>query len=800
MKFTLSWLGLHLDHQAGADAIAARLTALGHEVEAVGDRGAELAPFTVAYVVEARPHPNADKLQVCIVDTGEGEVQVVCGAPNAHTGMKSVFARTGLTIPGTGVHLKPTVIRGVESAGMLCSEREMGLSDDHDAIIELPEYAPVGAPFAVVAGLDDPLFDVAITPDRGDCLGVRGLARDLAAAGVGRLRPLDTAPVPGAFPSPIAVALDFPPEAADACPMFIGRLIRGVCNGPSPRWLQERLRSVGLRPISALVDITNWLTLDLGRPAHVFDAGKLAGDPRLRLARPGERFRALDGNDYVLDETMTVIRDDRGPVSLAGVMGGEGSGCTEETTDVFLEIAIFDRRRTAATGRALGIESDARYRFERGIDPAFLRPGTEIATRLILDLCGGEAAEAVVAGAVSDERRVVRFRPARVASLGGIAIAPETCAETLDRLGFAVDAAAEAVAAPTWRHDIEVEPDVVEEVMRVHGFDRVPARSMPRAHGVARPVLTIAQRRLGAARRTLAARGLTEAVTWSFIPGPQAKRFGGGAPELALANPISSELTDMRPSLLPNLIAAAGRNLDRGLADVALFEVGQVYADATPGGQTMRAGALRQGRDGPRHWARAARPVDVFDAKADALAVINACDGPADKAQATNDAPDWYHPGRSGVLRLGPRVLAHFGEIHPDLLAEAGVEGPLVACEVLLDAIPVPKAKGKKSTARPPLRLSPFQAIGRDFAFVVDEDVAAADLLRAARGADKKLIDAVAVFDVYRGPELGPGRKSLAIGVTLQPSERTLTEAEIETVAAKIVAAVAKATGAVLRG
>ena len=795
MKLTLAWLKRHLETEASLEAITERLTALGLEVDEVVDRAAALAPFTVGHVAEARPHPNADKLTVCLVDTGTDRVQVVCGAPNAKSGMKGVFARAGLTLPGTGLKLKKSVIRGVESAGMLCSEREMAMSDDHDNIIELPDDATVGEPFAPVLGLGDAVIDLALTPDRGDCLGVRGIARDLAAAGLGTLKPLDATPVEGTFKSPIAVHLDFDPETADACPLFVGRYIRGLRNGASPKWMQERLLSVGLRPISALVDITNWLTLDLGRPAHVFDADKLEGDLRLRLGRAGESFAALDGRAYEIDETMTAICDDTGFISLAGVMGGAGTGCTAETTNVFLEIALFDPTRTAATGRALGIESDARHRFERGVDPAFAVPGAEIATRLILDACGGEASEPAVAGAVPCPRPAVTFRAERVESLGGVAVDAKTCRDILTRLGF--EAGGATVTPPSWRPDVEVEADVVEEVLRVNGFDSIPAVSLPRAAGVARPVLTPGQRRVGWAKRALAARGMAEAVTWSFLPRAHAELFGNAGDELRLANPISAELTDMRPSLLANLIAAVGRNIDRGFADVALFEVGQVYADDTPEGQRMVAGAVRRGLSGPRHWLSPPREVDAFDAKADALAVIAACGGPAG-ARASADAPAWYHPGRSGVLRLGPKVLAHFGELHPRVLATLDVAGPLVGCEVFLEAIPEPRRRPTR--ARPPLEPSPFQPVVRDFAFVVDEAVSADDLVRAARGAEKALIADVAVFDAYRGPELGADKKSLAVAVTLQPKERTLTDAEIDAAAQKIVAAVEKATGGVLRG
>ncbi len=801
MKFTFGWLKDHLETDAALDAVTERLTALGLEVEDVIDRGAALGPFVVGHVVSAEPHPDADRLRVCRVDTGNDVVQVICGAPNARAGMKGVFARAGLTIPGTGLRLKAAKIRGVESNGMLCSEREMGLGDDHDGIIELPEDAPVGAPVVSVLGLDDPVIDVAVTPDRADCLGVRGIARDLAAAGMGTLKPLDATPVPGAFESPIRVRLDFDADHADACPLFVGRLIRGVRNGESPEWLRRRLSAIGLRPISALVDLTNWLTFDLGRPAHVFDAAKIRGDLRLRMGRKGDRFVALDGREYAIDETMTAICDDSGLISLAGVIGGESTGCDENTTDVFLEIALFDPRRIAATGRALGIETDARYRFERGVDPAFAIPAAEIATRLILDLCGGEPSELVIAGAPPEARRRLSFRPGRLESLCGVAVDPAEARTTLERLGFEIaDAETErwTVTAPSWRHDIEVEPDVVEEVLRVHGYDRIPPVSMPRIHGVARPILTLTQRRARWAKRRLAARGLAEAVTWSFLPRAQAEMFGGGADALRLANPISAELTDMRPSLIPNLLAAAGRNLARGVPEVGLFEVAHVYRDDTPEGQRLAAGALRRGRTGPRHWAAQPRDVDAFDAKADALAVIAACGGPAASVQVEAPGPAWYHPGQSGVLRLGPKVLGHFGAVHPRVLAAFDVKGPVVAAEVFLDEIPAPRAR--KGTARPPLKLSPFHPVVRDFAFVVDADVAAADLARAARGADKALIADVAVFDAYEGPELGAGKRSLAIAVTLQPRERTLTDEEIEAVAQRIVAAVEKATGGVLRG
>ncbi len=801
MKFTLGWLKQHLDTDATLDRVADTLTAVGLEVEAVSDRAADLAAFRVAYVVEAKQHPNADRLRVCIVDTGDEEVQVVCGAPNARTGMKGVFAPSGTTIPGTGLHLKPTVIRGVESNGMLCSEREMGLSDAHEGIIELPDDAPVGRPFAEVMGLDDPVIEIAITPNRQDCLGVHGVARDLAAAGLGSLKPLDTSPVPGAYPNPIDVRLDFTPDTADACPMFVGRHFRGIGNGPSPKWLQDRLRAIGLRPISALVDITNWMTFDLGRPLHVFDADSITGHLVVRLGHEGDRFMALDDKEYEADETMTVIADDDGMLSLGGVMGGASSGATPETVNCYFEAALFDPVRTAATGRKLGIESDARYRFERGVDPAFVVPGMEIATRLVLELCGGEASELVIAGAEPDWRRTVPFRPARVQHLGGLDIPENESLRILEALGFTVSGQGERldVSVPSWRCDIGGESDLIEEVCRIHGYDGIPSVALMKEGAVTRRARSRRQQRVATASRVLASRGLNEAVTWSFLPRAHAELFGGGSAELLLANPISADLDAMRPSLLPNLIAAAGRNVDRGIADLGLFEVGPQYAGDRPEDQATVAAGVRRGNSGPRHWAARPRPVDAFDAKADALALLAASGAPIDSLQVVADAPDWYHPGRSGQLKLGPRtVLAAFGEIHPAVLERLDVKGPAVGFEVYLDAVPLPKDKGART--RPPLDAPDLPTVERDFAFIVAADVEAGRVVRAARGADKALIVDVSVFDVYQGKGVEEGCKSVAISVRLQPRDKTLTDTEIEAIAGKVVAAVAKATGGILRG
>ena len=802
MKFTLSWLKQYLETDASLAALSDCMTAIGLEVESIEDPAVVLAPFTIAHVVEAVPHPNADKLRLCTVDTGTERVQVVCGAPNARTGMIGVFAATGSTIPGTGMKLKSTKIRGVASNGMLCSEREMGISDEHEGIIDLPEDAPVGEPFAAFMGLDDPMFDIAITPNRADCLGVFGIARDLAAAGMGQLKAADLTAIPGAFKSPLDVRLEFAPAAEDACPMFVGRYIRGVNNGPSPKWLQDRLLSVGLRPISALVDMTNFVTLDLNRPVHVFDADKVAGDHLwLRTGCAGAEFDALNGKQYKLDDEMTAIGDATGVLSLAGVMGGQSSGCTEETVNVFIEIALFDPVRTAATGRKLNLESDARHRFERGVDPAFAVPGMEVATRLVLEMCGGEASDVVIAGKVPEWRREIAFRPSRIQSLGGVELSAMACEEVLGKLGFEsheVGSDHLAVEPPPWRGDIVGEADLVEEVLRVHGFDNIPAVSLPPLTARAGAAIELAPRRMGWARRALAARGMSEAVTWSFMSAANAKLFGGALPALTLANPISSDLDVMRPSILPNLAMACRRNADRGYPDMALFEAGPQYAGDGAGDQQRVVAGVRSGQALGRNMYAPVRAVDAFDAKADALAGLEAAGAPVASLQFNDGAPPWYHPGRSGTLALGPNLLGCFGELHPGVLGALDIDVPLVAFELFIDAIPVPKDKAGRT--RPALNVSEFPAVERDFAFVVDADVEAEQVIRAARGVDKKLIADVALFDLYAGESVGEGKKSLAIAVRLEPKDRTLTDAEIETLATKLVDNVKKVTGGVLRG
>ena len=800
MKFTLRWLKEHLETDASLEEIGERLTMLGLEVEEISNPAAALAGFRTARVVKAEQHPDADRLRVCIVDAGDGrEIQVVCGAPNARTGLIGVFAPSGAHIPGTGIDLKPTKIRGVESNGMLLSEREMGLSDDHEGIVDLPADTPLGVEAAEIMGLDDPVIELGITPDRADCFGVHGIARDLAAAGLGTLKPIDTSEVPGSFEPPIKWQRDFIVDHQDACPMVVGRYFRGVKNGPSPKWVQDRLIAIGLRPISALVDITNLVTFDLCRPLHVFDADKLAGDLTMRFARHGETILALDGREYALEDGMTVIADQNAVHAIGGIMGGEETGCTETTSNVFLEVALFDPIRTATTGRKLGIESDARYRFERGLDPQSALWGAEVATRLILEFCGGEASELTVAGNMPEWRRAVSLRPARLKTFGGVDVETDDAVAILDRLGFQplVEDGVIHGTTPSWRADVESEYCLIEEVLRIRGFDEIPVVPLERTSSLPAPAIGVPQRRAAFAKRTLAQRGMMEAVTWSFMQGTEADLFGGVTDLMRLANPISADLDVMRPSILPNLLAAAKRNADRGYPDIGLFEVGPAYRDDTPTGQDAVAAGVRHGLSGPRHWRDTPTESGVFEAKADALAVLAAIGAPIDNLQIGADAPSWYHPGRSGSLRLGKTVLAWFGEVHPKVLRRLGDRGPAAAFEIFIDQVPQPKQRGGK--ARSSLEISPFQPLHRDFAFVVDSTVSADQILRAVRTADKALATDAGVFDVYEGDSVGAGRKSVAIWLTLQPTERTLTDEEIEAIAAKVVANVEKQTGGTLR-
>jgi phenylalanyl-tRNA synthetase beta chain len=804
MKFTLAWLKEHLDTDRPLGEIADKLTMIGLEVERIEDKAKQFAPFVIARVVDAKQHPNADRLRVCMVDTGSGDpIQVVCGAPNARTGMTSVFAPPGAFIPGKNITLGIGKIRDVESRGMLVSEAELQISDNHDGIIDLSDDVPVGESYAKYAGLDDPVIEINLTPNRGDGTGVHGIARDLAAADMGKFIDPAVKQVKGEFPCPVQVALDFG-ATASLCPAFALRLVRGVKNGPSPDWLQKRLIAIGLRPINALVDITNFITYDRGRPLHVFDAAKVHGNLTVRRAHAGETLLALDGKSYVLDDTICVIADENGVESLAGIMGGENTGCSEATTDVLIESALWEPMNIAQTGRKLGINSDARYRFERGVDPAFMLPGLELATRMVVDLAGGAPSEAVVAGSAEAPERVIDFPLAELKRLAGLAVPLTEVRRVLERLGFFVAGQGERVkvAVPSWRPDVQGKADIVEEVVRIVGVDRVPPTPFPRGDAPRKPVLTPIQVRIRKAKRALAARNLVEAVTWSFIAKKHAELFGGGKAELALANPIAADLSDMRPSLIPGLVAAAQKNADRGFPDTALFEVGQIFRGDRPEDQLTAAAGIRRALAKPsgigRHWGKHDGEVDAFDAKADALTVLTAAGAPPQALQVVTGGPAWFHPGRSGTIQIGPQnVLGYFGELHPTAVEALDADGPLVGFEVILERVPEPKAKPTRAKAA--LELSPFQPVERDFAFVVERNVKAADVVRAAQSADRKLIVGVSVFDLYEGKGIEPGKKSIAIAVTLQPRDKTMTDAEIEALAAKIVAEVGKRTGGVLR-
>ena len=798
MKFSLSWLKTYLDTDASIDEIVKTLNAIGLEVDTVENPADKLAPFTVAEVLAAEKHPDADKLKVCRVSDGTNEMQIVCGAPNARAGIKVVLGQPGDYVPGIDVTLKKATIRGVESTGMMCSYRELELGDDHDGIIELEEDAVVGQSFVDHAKLDDPVVDIEITPNRQDCLGVYGIARDLAAAGLGTLKPFAPAKVEGAFESDVTVSIDEELQESGACSVFFGRKFTGVKNGPSPQWLQDRLTSIGLRPISALVDITNFITHDLGRPLHVYDAAKLTGNIRVRAADAGETFLALDDKEYTTVGGETMIADDAGVLGFGGIIGGDASGCQYETTDVVLECALFDRIKTAETGRKHGINSDARYRFERGVDSEFAETGFEIASQMILDLCGGTPSNAFVAGSVPAWDKIVSFRPERVKSLGGVDLPAGESVAILEKLGFEVSGDAPfTVKVPSWRVDVVGEADLVEEVLRIHGYDDIPSVQLPVVDHKAGSTLSPRQKRARAVKRRLAGCGLHEVLTWSFMRRDHAELFGGGDNTLMLDNPISSELDCMRPSILPNLMLAAQRNKDRGLDGIAFFEVGPVYANDSEKGQSLVASGLRAGMTSARHWATKQASVDVFDAKRDAIAALEAAGAPVANLQVFAEGPSWYHPGRSGTLRLGPKnILASFGELHPAVLKAMDVDGPMVGFEVNLDAIP---SRAKKSASKGALELSNLQAVERDFAFLVDRDAAVADLVRAAKGADKATITDVTVFDVYEGKGVPEGQRSIAISAHLEPRGETFSDKQIEEISAKICAATEKAVGAILR-
>ena len=800
MKFTLSWLKEHLVTDASIDEIVERMTMIGLEVEDVADPAAKLTAFSVARIVSAAKHPNADKLQVCQAETKDGIKEIVCGAPNARAGLVTIYAPIGTYIPGTGVTLEARPVRGVVSNGMLCSGAELELDANADGILELDPNLKVGTSLAAALGLAEAAIDIEITPNRPDWLGVAGIARDLAAAGLGKLIVKPIPPVPGGLTSPIKIAT----EDAGACPIFAGRLIRGVKNGPSPQWLQQRLRAIGLKPRNALVDVTNYLCHDRARPLHVYDADKLSGTVRARLGSKGESFKALDGKVYDVTPAMCVIADDARVLGLGGVMGGEETGCGEATVNVLVESAWFDPVRTFETGRATGISSDAQYRFARGIDPGFVVSGLELATRMILEFCGGEASAIMIAGEAPAPPAAIVFDPDRVRTLAGIEVTPTRARAILKALGFAVGGEGPGskkfmVRPPSWRADVQGPADLVEEIARIEGFDKMPAATPPRAHGFRAPAASVGESRIRIGRRATASLGYLEAVSWSFCARAHAHAFGGGAERLMLANPISAELDCMRPSALPNLAVAAQKNADRGHDDARLFEAGPIFLDDSDTGQKRAIAAIWRARP-QRHW-RARHEPDIFDIKRDCLAVLEALGAPTASLRIGGEVPGWWRPGGAGAFQLGNLTLALFGEIHPRTLAALDVEAPALAFEIFIDAIPNPRIQKREggSRAKPALEKLDRMPLTRDFAFIVDDDVAAADLVRAAFGADKALIGDVALFDVYRGERMAPGKKSLAIEVTLQPRGKTLTDAEIEAASAKIVAAVMKATGGTLR-
>lgn len=797
MKFTLNWLKDHLDTEASLDKIVETLIKIGLEVDTVENPGTKFDAFTTALVTDVQKHPDADRLQICTVDNGNDPVQVVCGAPNARAGMIGVFAPAGSWIPGLDLKLKVAEIRGIKSNGMLVSEREIGLSDNHEGIIELPEETVIGKPFASILGIDDPIIDIELTPNRPDCTGVRGIARDLAAAGLGCLKPfLSSEPVEGTYDSPISWSIA---DDDNACSYVVGRHFRGITNRPSPKWLQDRLIAIGLRPISALVDVTNYIAIDLGRPLHVFDSSKVNSNTlTMRRAENEEPFFALIDKHYTLDQSKTVIGDGDKVAALAGVMGGMNSSCMPETTEVFLEVALFDPIQIATTGRTMQIESDARYRFERGVDPQSAEWGAEAAARMILNICGGETSIKVSAGSPLDTSHLIELRPERVKTLGGIDVTIEKQKEILEKLGFSINKGEKIlVSPPSWRPDIHGEADLVEEITRIIGFEKIIPISLDREQALPSVAISARLKRSGSARRTLAAEGLEETVTWSFMRSQHAEIFGGVHKSLYLVNPISNDLDVLRPSIIPNLVLAAGRNIDHGLQNFGLFELGPTYQDSSPEGQLLVASGIRQGNIEHRNWSNLSRIVDAIDAKGDALATLEAAEAPVTSLKVvTTGAPEYYHPGRSGSLCLGKNILACFGELHPGVLQQLNIGSPLVGFEVFLDRIPIKK---QRRTARPPLKLSLFQAVYRDLAFIVDVSYAADKIIAVALNVDSDLIEDIKLFDVYTGKGIDKGKKSLAIEVMLQPQKETLTEDQIDEVIQKIVLAITNKTGGILR-
>lgn len=811
MKFTLSWLKEHLDTDADLQTITDKLTAIGLEVEDVIDNSKALAPFIIAYVESAEQHPNADRLKVCKVNDNNQTYQIVCGAPNARAGMKAVLSLPGMVIPSTGEALKKGAIRGVESQGMMCSAAELGLGIDGAGIIELPADAPVGAPYAKTYGLDDAVIEINLTPNRADCTGIYGIARDLAAAGLGKLKPIALPKISAANGQKWDVKIETPD-----CPQFASCLIKGVKNGPSPEWLQSKLRAIGLRPISALVDITNYFTIVYGRPMHVFDAAKLRGAMRIHPAKGGEKIAALNDKEYELQSGMTVISDDSGVISVAGIVGGATTGVDDNTKDVLLEVALWNPDRIAETGRKLECITDARYRFERGVDPEFVKPSLDLATQMILDLCGGQAGEPVIAGKTPEYKRQIEFRTARIKSLGGADLPAPQAQDILAKLGFqVVDSSKETwvITPPSWRGDVHGEADIVEEIIRLIGFDNIPAASLPMGKIEVGQALSPTQKRIALARRALAAKGLLENLSFAFSSAIHAIHFVKHSSETTadgwqrinlqddllvfIKNPISEDLNVLRPSILPSLLQMVKSNADRSNPDLAIFETGPQYSGVKPEDQKIVAASIRSGAT-PRHWQEKSRAVNAFDAKQDALALLAELGVDTAKAQITTGAPEWYHPGQSGIVKFGPNILAQFGVLHPKILSHYDIKLPVVAAEIFLNNIPAPKSKGSK--ARSLLKLSPFQPVSRDFAFLIDQSVSADAVVKAAKEADKNLIADVVVFDQFIGKGVADGKKSLAIAVTIQPTDKTLTDAEIEAIAKRIVDSVVKNTGGSLRG
>lgn len=785
MKVSLRALKKYLDTTASVQEIADKLTSIGLEVEEVIDKSSILEPFTVAEVKTVENHPNADKLHILGVFTGQEMLQIVCGAPNVRVGMKSILAHEGDLIPLYNERLKKGVIRGIESMGMLCSERELGISDNHEGIIDLDTELPAGTP-AIEVLSSDVIFDVNVTPNRGDCFGVKGIAKDLSATGIGKFISHDVAPIAGTFKSPINVTI-----TDKNCPQFTGRYIRNVKNGQSPKWMQEFLISMGMRPISALVDITNYLNVAECRPLHVFDADKLVGNITVRQAHDGEKIAALNEKEYTLTSEMTVVADESGALSIAGVMGGEKTGCTEETVNVFLESAYFNPIAIAKTGRELNVESDSRTRFERGIDPASQIMGNQIATQLILDICGGEASEIVIAGQEPHWQHQIDFDFHLVKRLCGLDIPQDRMVEILERLDFKVEG--NHVSVPSWRsNDVKEGADLVEEIVRIYGLDELPTLPL-RPTELPLGILLPHQKRESAIRRALAARGLNQAITWSFMDSKLAQYFC--SKNIRIANPIASDLDEMRPSLVPNLLSAIKRNQDRGMKDVQLFEVGPEFYSTKPKEQRMVACGVRAGSYTPRHFLENMRSVDVFDAKADALDGLAAIDAPKN-IQVVRKAPSWYHPGRSGAFALGKNIVAYFGEIHPQILKVFDIKTPVVAFEIYLDNVPQARTKSKSQKL---LKMSNLMPLTRDFAFIADKATEAGKLMAAIQNVDKDKITNVVLFDVYEGDKLPADKKSIAVQVTIWPTDKTMTDKEIEILCTQIVNMVKKSTGAELR-